>query len=324
MYQFVCLMFGLGPGSRIFTKLLKIPMSILRRIHVRILIYIDDMLIMNSSVDGCLQARDTVIYLLTALGFVINFPKSMMEPSQTMEFLGVLVDSLKMSLTIPQGKMNNLTTLCKKTLTSPRLTLRDLARLIGKLRATGPAFNPAPLQTRYLQQSLILAQKQRKSYESMVTLDNQAVAELEWWTLNMETMNGRSLLIAAPDLIISSDAAKLAWGAEGGETPTGGTWTAEERELHINVRETLAAAMALLTFTKHLHNRRVHLKVDNTTTLSYLSKMGGNRSVQLLEISKRVWSYLMSKKITLTLEYVPSALNVTADWESRNWRDSSE
>ena len=46
--EFVCLMFGLGPGPRIFTKLMKIPVGLLRKLKIRLIIYIDDMLIMAS------------------------------------------------------------------------------------------------------------------------------------------------------------------------------------------------------------------------------------------------------------------------------------
>ena len=42
LYEFLCLCFGLGPAPRVFTKLLKIPMPVLRRINIRIVIYLDD------------------------------------------------------------------------------------------------------------------------------------------------------------------------------------------------------------------------------------------------------------------------------------------
>ena len=47
LYEFLCLCFGLGPAPRIFTKVLKIPIAILRRINIRIILYLDDMLLMS-------------------------------------------------------------------------------------------------------------------------------------------------------------------------------------------------------------------------------------------------------------------------------------
>ena len=44
----------------------------------------------------------------------------------------------------------------------------------------------------------------------------------------------------------------------------------------------------------------------------------------MIKISKQIWSYLLEKQICLTAEYVPSIDNHLADWESRNFQDSSK
>ena len=71
-YEFLCLCFGLGPAARIFTKLLKVPMTILRRLNIKIIIYLDDMLLIGHSLEKIFIDRDTIIFLLQHLGFVIN------------------------------------------------------------------------------------------------------------------------------------------------------------------------------------------------------------------------------------------------------------
>ena len=43
LYKLLCLCFSLGLAPRIFTKLLKVPMKIVRRINIKIIIYLDDM-----------------------------------------------------------------------------------------------------------------------------------------------------------------------------------------------------------------------------------------------------------------------------------------
>ena len=82
IYEFLCLYFGLGPAPRIFTKLLKIPIAVLRRIQIRIIIYLDDMLLMSQTINGVEIAKDTLIFLLQSLGFVANLQKSILEPLQ--------------------------------------------------------------------------------------------------------------------------------------------------------------------------------------------------------------------------------------------------
>ena len=53
-------------------------------------------------------------------------------------------------------------------------------------------------------------------------------------------------------------------------------------------------------------------------------KNGGTKNVTLIEITKRIWEYLLSNGITLTVEYIPSRLNKSPDWESRDMQDSSK
>ena len=86
-YEFMCLCFGLGPAPRIFTKLLKIPIekiniSLLRTINIRVIIYLDDMLLLSHTVREAYMNRDTIIYLLRNLAFIINIKKPILHPFQ--------------------------------------------------------------------------------------------------------------------------------------------------------------------------------------------------------------------------------------------------
>ena len=52
--------------------------------------------------------------------------------------------------------------------------------------------------------------------------------------------------------------------------------------------------------------------------------MGDTHNRERFHISKFIWSYLLKKQIVMSAEYLPSALNVHADWESRNGKNNSE
>ena len=62
--------------------------SLLRRLQIRVIIYLDDMLLMSQTLEELLMSRDTIIFLLTQLGFVINLKKSILVAVQQIEFLG--------------------------------------------------------------------------------------------------------------------------------------------------------------------------------------------------------------------------------------------
>ena len=62
--EFSCLPFGYGPAPRRFTKLFRPVLALLRKMGMRLVIYIDDIIILNQSRTALLQDRDTVIFLL--------------------------------------------------------------------------------------------------------------------------------------------------------------------------------------------------------------------------------------------------------------------
>ena len=87
LYEFLCLCFGLGPAPRIFSKLLKVPITLMRRLNIHLVIYLDDILLMGRTLEEILMSRDTLIFLLQHLSFVINLlKKSVLKPSQQIEF----------------------------------------------------------------------------------------------------------------------------------------------------------------------------------------------------------------------------------------------
>ena len=105
---------------------------------------------------------------------------------------------------------------------------------------------------------------------------------------------------------------------------TGGMWSAQEMKNFINGLELLVIKLDIQTFSKTLKHKANHLQVDNMVALKYLLKVGGARNLKLVQLAKKTWVHLLECGITLTAEYLPSKLNVTAEWDSRNNSNSSE
>ena len=93
LYVFMCLCFGPGPAPRVFKKLLQIPISLLRKINIRVIICLDDMMILSYTIREARMSWDTVIYHLKNLGLIINIKKSILHPCQQIEFLSMEIDS---------------------------------------------------------------------------------------------------------------------------------------------------------------------------------------------------------------------------------------
>ena len=90
------------------TKIMKPIIAILRRIGIRFVIYLDDMLLMNQTKEGMKKDRDSLIWILHHLGWVINWKKSIMSPTQSLEFLGFLLDSSNTIVSLLKIKVNKL------------------------------------------------------------------------------------------------------------------------------------------------------------------------------------------------------------------------
>ena len=164
-------MFGMAPAPRLFTKLLKVPISVLRRLLIRLVIYIDDLLLMAQTKEEIIKARDTTLYLLQALGLAINWSKSILAPCQELIiYLGVKINSVNMTFEVPEEKISKLRAMCQRALDTNTISLRQIAKVMGKLRATAQAFSPAPLQLRNIQSCLRQALAKNKSYEKRTEL----------------------------------------------------------------------------------------------------------------------------------------------------------
>ena len=115
--------FDLGPAPRIFTKLVKVPMTILRKIHIKIIIYLDDMLLIGHSLEDIVMSRDTVIFLLQHLRFVINWKKSVLTPVQEIEFLGLTINSVILELSLNKTKIQKVISECQYLLNNPQTSI---------------------------------------------------------------------------------------------------------------------------------------------------------------------------------------------------------
>ncbi|KAM9330426.1 putative ATP-dependent RNA helicase DDX60 [Gastrophryne carolinensis] len=104
-FQFVCLPFVLASAPRIFTKVLAEPLAFLRRKGIGVVGYLDDLLLFAQSKDRLLEDIRFAMNLLAHLGWMVNYNKSSLTPSQTMTYLGFEINSVRQVLTLPHQKV---------------------------------------------------------------------------------------------------------------------------------------------------------------------------------------------------------------------------
>ena len=254
-YAFLGLPFGLNTAPRVFTKLLKPVAAYLRKRGIRIIVYLDDFLILGSSIEDSKVNTQLTLDLLQWLGFTINWEKSLLVPNQSLTFLGLSIDSQTMSFSLPEKKILDIQNKCQSLIRNPTTPARAVASLIGTLEAARRAIWQAPLHYRQLQIQLIKSlQASRDNYETLMSLNSNARTELQWWLHNITTVNGSTINPPAPELYITSDASKAGWGACCQNLTANGRWSPLEAKDHINVLELKAAFLATKTFLKHHSN----------------------------------------------------------------------
>ena len=304
---------------------MKVVVAYLRERGIRLIIYLDDILIMCHSLIEAQQHRDLVIRLLESLGFIVNLEKSVLDPSQIMEYLGMVVNSINMSLSLPELKVSHITTLCQEVLSKPKVSLREISSLLGNLSWAIPSIPFAQMHYRDIQNCHIRQLHwANKNFQKEIVLSEDARKDLSWWILNLKSVNGKCFFSDAPELEIYSDASLSGWGAFCDGVRTGGPWTKADKGKHINELEVMAAFFALKSFASLSRKIAIRIFIDNTTAICYINKGGGTRSSNLTMMANQINKWCESKSISLEAVYLPGKLNVIADEESRALGDSSD
>ena len=123
-YQFNCLPFGLASAPWVFTKTLKPIAALGRELGIRLIVYIDDILLMAETKEKARDQASGLIYLLQCLGFTVNMEKTVLDPSQYLEFLGFMVDTIKMELSLPAQKIKKIWAESRQILEAELVTAR--------------------------------------------------------------------------------------------------------------------------------------------------------------------------------------------------------
>lgn len=315
-YEFTSMPYGLSVAPRTFTKIMKEVMTYLRSRGFTSVIYLDDILCIGQDYNECLNNVRETIRLLKCLGFIINYKKSNLDPKQSCRYLGFIFNSLDMSIALPEDKRINIARLLQKFQSLPSCTIRDFAHLIGTLTSACPAIKYGWAYTKLLERQKFLALQKYGSYEKKFRPAKEILPDLVWWLKNINTAKN-SIGPLSFDLEIFTDASLSGWGAYCNQNRVNGSWKDCEKSFHINYLELMAIFLSLKCFAKHLQNCTILLRVDNTTAISYINRMGGIQFPHLNELAKAIWQWCEKRNIWLFAAYINTKDNVEADEESR-------
>ena len=323
-YQYIALPNGFGPAVRIFTKLMKVPFTALRmRGHMSV-VYLDDSFLAGITYSDCQENIEATRVLLQSLGFIVHTDKSVLKPTQKLTFLGFIFNSRDMTISLTKERVSVILQLCQNLIDSFRVTIRELARVIGTLVSAFPAVKFGQLHYRHLESLKIKSlQFNNWDFEAKILLDNASLADLNWWTSN-ECPFTKQIHSPPISLVLHSDASLLGWGGFDGQLEVGDQWSDDLSPMHINGLELTAAFLTLKSFCNFMENCHIHLKMDNTTAVTYLNKMGGMHSEVCNSIAVNMWKWAQERNIWLSAVHIPGKSNTVADKKSREILDNTE
>ena len=323
-YCFIALVFGLTCAPRIFTKLLKVPLSYLRQKGFKNSAWLDDIFFVGSSFSSSSNNISLCQSFLESLGFIIKISKSNLIPSQSIQHVGFLWDSVKYSVSVPPEKVGALQDLCSSALFL-RPTLQFVAKIIGTIESFKFGCPIAPLHYRSLQRDLIRYLSPDPNWKCSVFLSQAAKDDLLWW-LECDTNPFPSpLSLFSPSHQLETDASLLGWGAfHNPSSFTQGRWSPLEAQLHINYLELKAVFLGIKALFPHSSPISLLILCDHTPTVNYINNMGGTKSRFLCSLTLEIWDYCLSHNIWLKASYLPGLYNIRADSLSRVFSDNHD
>ena len=320
VYQFKALPFGLSTSPFVFTRLMIVIATFLRRRAITLHPYLDYWLARNQNRRKLLEHRQFIMSLINSLGLIINYEKSDLVPAQVFTFIGMEFLTHINIVRVPQARQMKILDSVRIFLQKTSVSARDFLSLLGQLNAAADFVMLGRLHIRPLQMSLHNQwQPQKFPLCHQIGITTKILQHLKWWLQEDLYRHGILMKIDPPSHTIFTDASLSGWGAR--VEPEGllfhGLWTEDQSRLHINVLEMKAIFLSLTRAVHKVKNSTVLVSTDNTTVVAYIRHQGGTHSTVL---SEEVWNILnlcLAHNIQLLAKHIPGRFNTLADRMSR-------
>ena len=310
------LCFGAKLSQGIFHRLTQaVKRMMSRRGYDLLIVYLDDFLIIADSKEKCAAALNCLIQLLRKLGFSIHWGK-VVDPTHCITFLGIELDSVSMSLSLPHSKLDSFKLELQEFLQRKRASKRQLQAIAGRLSWAAGVVKGGRVFLRFIFDQIGILKL--ASHKTVISPEMRK--DLLWWSTFLETFNGRSAVLDQQPLFsVFTDACDDVAGGSFGCDWFYFNWKQDLPEaatLHINEKEVLAVVLAAQRWAKFWVNKRIILHSDNMVTVASINK-GTSRNKMIMRCIRRLFWLSATYNFHLTCRHLRGYLNVAADSASR-------
>lgn len=281
--------------------------------------YIDDFILVAPTKELALLQRDTVIMpTLAMLGLVREPSKGSWDPTTRAEILGLILDSVKCTVEVPEKKVREVQELAGRLVVAPRVSARFLAGVAGKVVSVARAFPLARVVTRSFYQLIDAAHRAPWQWDSKVEVSDLVRADAQWILENMQLFCAKPAWKPSRLTVVCTDASMSGWGAAlGAQLHVAGKWSEAEQQFHINTLELLAIKLAVWEFRGLLKGRNVLFRTDSLTAKACLER-GGSDDQERQLLVREIWSLSIMVDFMFSVEWIPGSSNQVADALSRD------
>ncbi len=310
---------GLSESCKIFETVSDAILHILKhRFGINNVVKIlDDFLFLEKTVAECKRSLNIFLQVAQHLGFAIALDKTTTNPSTTVTFLGIKLDSQAMTASLPQDKLFKYAGNINKALDKQKITIAELRTLVGQLQfATCVVKGGRP----FLRRLIDLSTQSDKPYWH-VRLSEDTKSDLRMWLHFLYTYNGVTMIKAKPitpssAINLFSDASKLGFGATYGSDWIQGRWTSSQTCCNIAVLELYPIFLLIHMFKDKIKGSRIIFHCDNQAIVHVLNKQS-SRDKDIMALLRPLILVLLKNDISFIAQYIPSEDNYLADTLSR-------
>ncbi|CAG2223080.1 unnamed protein product [Mytilus edulis] len=308
--------FGHSRSPKIFQKLSEAVCIIMKcRYNITCIAYLDDFLVIEDTMFNCNRGLHLLIRTLRELGYNINWSK-VEGPAQRITFLGIIIDTRELTLTMPPEKQSDFYNLLLSFQKRKRASIKQIQSLCGKLNWACQMVKGGRTFLRRLINSISSAQNRNDK----VLLNSEFEADISWWLNFMSVFNGTVKFIDfKPITSLQTDASSLGGGGYYNGDYFYVNWAIDFpvfRKEHINIKETLAVVLSVLRWGHLWQNKTVIVLTDNMTTKCILNK-GSTKNNVLMSLLRDLFWLSARYNFDIKGKFLSGRCNIIADAASR-------
>ncbi|KAJ8007829.1 hypothetical protein DPEC_G00098260 [Dallia pectoralis] len=308
-------------APRTISKCVETVLEPLRRRGVRVLAYLDDLLILALSAEMAMNHMIQLVELFTQLGCELEEERVVAESESNLsralsghernESATVRREGGEYSLGLA-----SVPTPLQEAGSGNHVPVRAHVGC-SRSRNVGVAAYARPA-------TLVCSTESRPGASPSAHADNSLYpgGDLDYWRNPAVLERGVPLGRVSAMTQVFTDASLTGWGGVCQGQGVGGVWPRSQR--HINLLELETVQLVLTHFAPRLRGRDVLIRSDNRATVAYINRQGGVRSPVLHEAATRLWLWAHRHLRSLSAVHVPGRQNVGADLMSRGGRLASK